>query len=64
MFNPLAGTMARDSGDSSMPLSFVLLYIELAALFVVGGYMISSLFFPMVVPKSISSEQAIHLSMQ
>jgi hypothetical protein len=46
-----------------MPLSFVLLYIELAALFLVGGYMISSLFVPMVVPKSISSEQAVHLTL-
>jgi len=47
-----------------MPLSFITLYIELAALFVVGGYMISSLFSPMVVPSSLSSEQAVHLSMQ
>lgn len=52
------------SGECSMPLSFITLYIELAALFVVGGYMISSLFIPMVVPTSISSEQAIQLSMQ
>jgi hypothetical protein len=47
-----------------MPLSFITLYIELAALFVVGSYMVSSLFFPMFVPNSISSEQAVHLSMQ
>ena len=47
-----------------MPLSFITLYIELAALFVAGGYMVSSLFIPMSVPNSISSEQAVHLSMQ
>jgi hypothetical protein len=47
-----------------MPISFITLYIELAALFVAGGYMVSSLFFPLDLPNSISSEQAVHLSMQ
>lgn len=47
-----------------MPLSFITLYIELAALFVVGGYVVSSLLIPAAVPNSISSEQAVHLSMQ
>jgi hypothetical protein len=61
----LSGGRQYDAPDpeASMPLSFVLLYIELAALFLVGGYMISSLFVPMVVPKSISSEQAVHLTL-
>lgn len=47
-----------------MPLSFITLYIELAALFVVGSYVVSSLDFQMSVPDSLSSEQAVHLSMQ
>lgn len=46
-----------------MLVGFITLYIELAGLILTGGYVISSLFIPLVVPASISSEQALLISM-
>jgi hypothetical protein len=47
-----------------MVVGFTLLYIELVALVVTGGYAISSLFVPVVIPDSLSSEQALLITMQ
>jgi hypothetical protein len=47
-----------------MMVGFITLYIELAGLMMVSGYIVSSLFVPMIMPASISSEHALLLSMQ
>lgn len=47
-----------------MVVGLMLLYIELAALIITGGYAISSLFVPNIIPKSLSPEQALLITMQ
>ena len=47
-----------------MLVGFIMLYIELAGLFIAGGYAISSLFAAQIIPKSYSPEQALLISMQ
>jgi hypothetical protein len=47
-----------------MLAGFITLYIELAGLIISGGYIVSSMFIPIVVPSSFSSEQVLLLSMQ
>ena len=47
-----------------MLVGFISLYIELAGLILTGGYAISSLFVADIIPKSISPEQALLISMQ
>jgi hypothetical protein len=57
----LVGSVAE---ETEMLVGFLTLYIELAGLILTGGYAISSLFVPDVLPKSVSPEQALMLSMQ
>jgi hypothetical protein len=47
-----------------MLVGFITLYIELAALIISGSCVVSSMFIPIIVPNSISSEQVLLLSMQ
>jgi hypothetical protein len=47
-----------------MLVGFLMLYIELAGLILTGGYAISSLFLSDIIPKSVSPEHALMLSMQ
>lgn len=47
-----------------MVVGIILLYVELAALIITGGYAISSLFVPTIIPKSLSAEQALLITMQ
>jgi len=55
---------AGTKGRVEMLAGFITLYIELAGLIISGGYIVSSMFIPIVVPSSFSSEQVLLLSMQ
>ncbi len=43
---------------------FLVLYIELGGMIALSGYIISALFVPMIMPDSVSSEQALLLFSQ